>query len=425
MYTRNSLLTVSNCVFHDNRALYDGGGMYNEDSTLSVSGCLLVGNRAGKRGAYGASGRGAGMYNEGWFPGGSQSSVVRDCTFRDNETWSEIVWGAIGSTGGAGMYNFNCGIVVDRCTFEHNLARGSGTMGGGMVFFGGWPTPTVTNSVFDGNAAKRGGGVANLGSAEILNCTFYSNGWAMTAEGYGIITELGGAIYQYRGGTRIVGGLFSRNVDSGYGGAIYHYQPVPAHPLTITNSLFHTNQGGCKSDGYSYWDCVADHIDSDSLPEPAVSDSLFDVDPLLADPENGNFHLLAGSPAIDAGVTQKYADMLWLPLPQTDFEGDKRVVDGDGFRGAAADIGADEYVPTLAELRALIQGLAKTGQIDEGSADDLLGFVDDAQSALDDGYPENAKSSLAEMIDWLKALEDTETTELILRKAEAVYGTFD
>ncbi len=55
------------------------------------------------------------------------------------------------------------------------------------------------------------------------------------------------------------------------------------------------------------------------------------VDPGFADPEAFDFRLLPGSPAIDAGITDR--------APEADFEGKSRP------RGGSVDIGAYEYVP--------------------------------------------------------------------------------
>ena len=63
----------------------------------------------------------------------------------------------------------------------------------------------------------------------------------------------------------------------------------------------------------------------------AQSIQVMTTDPLFVDETNGDYHLQAGSPAIDAGYT------FGAPL-----------VDGDGEErpwGTAVDLGADEYHP--------------------------------------------------------------------------------
>jgi hypothetical protein len=324
------------------------------------------------------------------------------------------------------MYNFDSGSTVDRCRFERNVAHGSYAVGGGMVNFGN--RTTVTNSVFTGNSANAGGGgVANFGAADIINCTFHRNGHTVMGTGSGIrvtVTNKGGALYQYGMGARVVGGLFSENINYGPSGAI-EVDSLRPHSFEIAKSLFHGNVGGCWFGGGRYWDCEIRHMNYPAARPPEVNESLFDVDPLLADPAGGDFHLLAGSPAIDAGVTVKEARIMWLPLPDTDFDGGKRVVDGDGFAGRRADIGADEYVPTLPELRDLVQGMADAGEIDGALAAALLAEVDAAQAALDAGDAPGAKGILDALIVTLKALDDNAVTEAILKKAEAVQGTLD
>lgn len=68
------------------------------------------------------------------------------------------------------------------------------------------------------------------------------------------------------------------------------------------------------------------------------------LNPQFADPMNGNFHLQADSPCIDAGCLIEYLT--------TDYEGDTRGYDGTSeprHDGSDYDIGAEEYsgvVPT-------------------------------------------------------------------------------
>ena len=62
-------------------------------------------------------------------------------------------------------------------------------------------------------------------------------------------------------------------------------------------------------------------------------------DPLFVDPGNGDFHLQPGSPCIDAGSNAA------PNLPNHDFEGDDRVVDGDLDGATRVDMGVDEALP--------------------------------------------------------------------------------
>jgi len=66
-----------------------------------------------------------------------------------------------------------------------------------------------------------------------------------------------------------------------------------------------------------------------------------DLDPLFVNVTTGDFHLQQGSPCIDAGTNGA------PELPDTDFEGDPRVVDGDNDGTATVDMGADEYIPPV------------------------------------------------------------------------------
>lgn len=59
------------------------------------------------------------------------------------------------------------------------------------------------------------------------------------------------------------------------------------------------------------------------------------ADPLFVAPTTGNYHIAAGSPAVDAGATADF-------LPETDIDGEKRVIDGNGDGVRTVDIGADE-----------------------------------------------------------------------------------
>ena len=64
-----------------------------------------------------------------------------------------------------------------------------------------------------------------------------------------------------------------------------------------------------------------------------------DLDPRFVDPGGGDFHLAPDSPCIDAGSN------LAQSLPEVDFEGDARILNGDGDGTSIVDMGVDEFVP--------------------------------------------------------------------------------
>ena len=68
------------------------------------------------------------------------------------------------------------------------------------------------------------------------------------------------------------------------------------------------------------------------------TDGNISADPLFTDPTQGDYHLQQGSPSIDAG------DNLTPNLPDTDIDGDPRILDGDGNGTAIVDMGVDEFL---------------------------------------------------------------------------------
>ncbi|MHC4421013.1 MAG: right-handed parallel beta-helix repeat-containing protein [Planctomycetota bacterium] len=319
----NSSPTVSNCTFRGNTAS-SGGGMYILSGSPTVTDCTFSGNTV--------SNAGGGMFNSG-----GTDPTVTNCTFSENS-----------ARNAGGMSNSNSSPTVTTCTFSANTASNNG---GGM-FNGGGSDPTVTNCTFSGNTAgSSGGGMFNItGSSPMVNnCTFSGN----TA------SNNGGGLYNQGSDPTLSNCAFSLN-EATRGGGMYNAVSSP----TVTNCTFsgntaNDNGGGVRNSINSnptVTNCIlwADSPDEIVGGTPAVSytdvqgsfpgTGNIDADPMFVDAGNGDYHLVSGSPAIDAG------DNTAVPLGiTTDLDGNPRFVDdpdtldtGNGDP-PVVDMGAYEY----------------------------------------------------------------------------------
>ena len=417
MCNLNSALTVANCIFRDNRVARKsyfqrgwGGGMFNYCSATIVTNCTFSDNRAGYQ-ANQAYGWGAGMYNYGYFGSGGDRScpVITGCTFSDNVAFSRNDPGYDGG-GGGGMANDSCSPPVDRCTFTGNLAGCGGAMLNHVAM------PLITNCIFNENSAifgdGQGGAIYNLGYTTIMNCTFHRNGTRPYGNANGANTEYGGAIFEMRVGSVIYNCIFSENAARHGGGAVNGAGTLL--PTKLTNCLFYKN---------ILWNWVDPIQENNFRDHPVVIDSLYGLDPLFVNAAEGDFHLRYDSPCLEAGFYQKFAQYYWPQwLPTIDFDGGKRIIDGDGDGAPGIDIGADEYAPKLSDLGVFLQALADDAQIDKATATSLLAYVADAQAALDQDDIDNAKKIVDALIRKINALDENEITEMILMRAEVVLG---
>jgi hypothetical protein len=400
MYNKNSSLTVANCIFSYNKVgvtstTYggQGAGMYNYNSAPIVTNCTFSNNQAGNTSASMINnGSGGGMYNWGYYGSYSdpQWPVIIGCTFSDNIASSR---GDPTVGGGGGIYNKSCSPTIDRCTFERNLAG----RGGAMLNF--TDRLTITNCIFNTNSNTyqdgMGGAIYNDAAATIINCTFYQNGWRLMPVGspeprFRPLTAFGGAVFDDSVPSTITNCIFSENAVRNSGGAVT--SGVGRGDTTLTNCLLYNNKSW-QGESTPTWE-VIDHV----YGKVEESNDLHDIDPLLVDPAGGDFHLRYDSPCIDAGYSFYRGFMPYTEpfgIPTTDFEGDKRIVDGDGDGVRTADIGVDEFIPNLLDLQAFLQALADSGDLEEATAARLLAYIDDAQAALDQNRKKTAISGTA------------------------------
>ena len=227
--------------------------------------------------------------------------------------------------GGGGMQNYGSSPAVVNCTFSGN----SGTYGGGMGNRNN-SSPAVTNSVFRGNSGYHGGGLYSTAgsSPTLINCTLIENS-----------ANFGSVLYDssYRG-TTLVNCTVTANLGYIGGGGISNVDGS----LRVTNCILWGNtppeiyESGFTAVDVTY-SCIRGGYAGDGnigeLPE-------HDPEFVEGNGPDYDFHLRAGSAAIDAGSNSAVPAAIL-----TDLDGNPRIQDGDNDLAAVVDLGAYEYRP--------------------------------------------------------------------------------
>jgi hypothetical protein len=310
------------CDFRHNTA-ESGGAVWGVRLTFIA--CDFVANSA-------STGGGAVTVHYGW------SSFV-DCRFIGN--WTAGPW-AYGAGGGAVEVSssvdatcFCARASFERCDFRDNAALSSG--GGAVAVYWNAQVDLVDCLLVD-NAADQGGAIWVGGpgrkKAVVVNSALVGNEaatggaiWASVAGNHPGEADLHNSILRGNSPDQIVGDGFFVDVS-------------------------HSNvQGGWAGEG---------NIDSD---------------PLFADPDNGDFRLLSGSPCIDAG-----SNVAVPPESTHDLDGNPRIVDGDldGIATVDGDGTADVHDLVAVILDWGTDGSSHNGDVDGSSvvdADDLVAVI--------------------------------------------------
>jgi parallel beta-helix repeat protein/predicted outer membrane repeat protein len=266
IYCQGSSPTITNCYIIENTADYGGGGIYCDFSSPTITNCLFRGNKVNR-----------------WIAGGS----------------------------GGGIYCWESSPKINNCKFKENTADATG----GGIYCCSKSSPTITNCSIIGNTTTLnwGGGIyCGSSSPVITNCTITGNNAATG----------GGGIFCASSSPSITNCTFSKNHAATGGGGIYGYAP----PLPkLTNCILWGNTPDeifirTGTPTITYCDVQGGYEGEGNI----------DSGPLFVDAENGDYHLTASSPCIDAGTSEG--------APNTDIDGVSRP------QGAGYDIGAYEFV---------------------------------------------------------------------------------
>ncbi len=262
------------------------------------------------------------------------------------------------------------------------VQNGHGYHSGGVYFSSNLANFSLLSSIISENRGDRKGGlfITTPTSVYINNSAVTEN---VTSDGY----YSKGGVYITTGRAVISNNLIADNIGSNYGGLyVYAHDYVEqvqlinntivnnigaredsdaggviiklrgryiAGTVDIYNNIFWGNSGA--KNGYELsitksWSSVPTTIlnafnnifdQDDVLFKQDINnrqDNL-DINPIFADPANGNYRLKATSLLIDAGLNNAPS------LPQVDLDGNNRIMDGDNDGTAHVDIGAYEYNP--------------------------------------------------------------------------------
>ena len=231
------------------------------------------------------------------------------------------------------------------CVIEYSKAAGTGTglhpYGGGAVSVMDFSALTIENCVIRNNVAGYGGALFLYCNANVrVMGNLITHNHALGN---------GGAIYCAYSYPRIFNNTLVRNrihnEDDPYAetGAIVNFL---AKPLLLSNIL-RDNSPDIVFDHAQIRNGKAYYTHFNNIEGYTPLDDNIDADPLFVDPrgpdgdpdtwQDNDYHLLAGSPCIDAGEPDPQL------APRTDVDGQKRVWDGDGDAAARVDMGSDEF----------------------------------------------------------------------------------
>ncbi len=242
--------------------------------------------------------------------GGASVAVIEGNIIADNRLSG-------GNGGGISLFAAGAPLIRNNVIVRNSVSGVSPAAEGGGIWIVNQSDALIVQNLIAGNSAGEGGGVywlvpSGARGPRLVNNTIADNlatvagrGSAVFADGFDVNAALiNNVLVAPAGQTALYCGNFND----------------PNAPVIRFNDVF---AGG----GSAYGGICAD--------QTGVNGNR-SADPLFVAPGTGDYRLLAGSPAVDAG------DSAAADVPATDLDGDSRVVDGDSDGVGVVDMGAWE-----------------------------------------------------------------------------------
>ncbi len=357
----NASPTVLDCIITNNSARI-GSGVYIQDGSPEFARCVFLGNRSAR------SGEGGAIYSTVTQGSPPQTLTVSDSDFSFNSVRQGHF--ATGN-GGAIFTNKKVILSVFDSSFEsnygwHNNTFGNAVVGGAIASLG--DGVLIENCSFTNNYSNLGAGIYSAGDIQITQCLFSGNRavGASTCGGFDcpsdvpdITSGIGGAVF--------VNAFADAQVDQvtvAYNTAAKSGAGIVAQG-SLRNSVLWGNtspQPCCGEDPLPVsrmqyegldvveYSCIQGLLTAqvgEDPPNPNSFPGSNEENPLFVDPDNADFRLLSGSPAVDAGNNALVVSTL-----TTDLDGHQRFFDDPGTvdtgpgTPAIVDMGAFELQST-------------------------------------------------------------------------------
>lgn len=257
-------------------------GIYNDSSSPTINNNIITGNAV------------VGIYNRY-----SSSPTITDNTITGNAAF--------------GIYNLQSSSPI----ITNNVITSFSNRG---IFNSINSSPMIINNIISGN----GYGISNYSSSSptITNNPITRN-------------FVNGIDNDYDCSPTITNNTITRNFENGIDNGV-NSSPTITNNIITSNSIMGIYADTSSSPTIDYNDVWTNATNYSGCIAGANDIS---EDPLFVNPGADDFHLQVVSPCIDTGSN------IAPSIPSIDFEGDPRILDGNGDSLAKVDMGADEFVP--------------------------------------------------------------------------------